>query len=294
MPTLDIVIVNWNTVDLLTRCLDTVRANVAAWSQGSVRTIVVDNGSADGSVECIRSEYGWVDLIENSDNVGFARANNQGIGQSDGDFVLLLNSDTELHDGALAELVGFAADRPSVGAVGARLLNSDGTLQHACHPMLTPARELWRLLFLDRFVRPLATYDMERWNTREPRPVEAIKGACLMVRRAAFDEVGLLDDSYFMYTEEVDLCFRLARAGWELWYLPTAVVTHHGGASSSQMPDKMYLELHRSKVQFYRKMGGARGSLWGKTALLLGYLPRVLLQPQRRVYRQLIWSLPRF
>ncbi len=122
--------------------------------------------------------------------------------------------------------------------------------------MLTPGREFWHLMFLDN-IWPRAAYPMEDWDVQTPRRVEVIKGACFLVRREALDKVGLLDERYHMYTEEVDLCYRLSEEGWQLWYVPAAVVTHFGGASSNQNAIEMYLELYRSKIQFYRKFGGA-------------------------------------
>ena len=236
------------------------------------------------------------------ENAGFARANNQGLAQAQGRYVLLLNPDTEVHPGALEALVAFMDAHPQAGACGARLLNADGSLQPACHPMLTPGREFWRLLFLER-LRPRATYPMHRWDTVTPRRVEVIKGACLLLRRAALDQVGVLDDSYFMYTEEVDLCYRLAQAGWELWYVPAAVVTHYGEASSRQVREEMYVQLYRSKIQFYRKFGGAPRARLAKTLLALAYAPRWLaaaagslfsptLARPARIFRRLLAELP--
>jgi GT2 family glycosyltransferase len=212
--------------------------------------------------------------------------------------VLLLNPDTEVWSGALEGLMTFMDAHPRAGACGARLLNGDGTLQYACHPMLTPGREFWRLLFLDS-VWPRATYPMHRWDTVTPRRVEAIKGACLLLRREALDQAGILDETYFMYTEEVDLCYRLAEVGWELWYVPAAVVTHYGEASSRQVKETMYLQLYRSKVQFYRKFGGERRATQSKRYLRLAYWPRALamilgatflpsLRSRRTLYRQLL------
>ena len=146
-------------------------------------------------------------------------------------------------------------------------------------------------MFLDRWW-PRATYDMETWDTETPRQVEVIKGACLMLRREALDEVGLLDERYHMYTEEVDLCYRLSEAGWELWYVPDAVVTHYGGASSVLAAEDMYVQLYRSKVQFYRKMGGERHARWFKVLTAMAYLPRAILQPRQQVYRRLLAELP--
>jgi hypothetical protein len=268
----------------------------------SFEVFVVDNASTDGSAAMVREGFPWVHLIENAENAGFARANNQAIAQASRRYLLLLNPDTVVRSGAIEALVGFMEAHPRAGACGARLLNPDGTLQPACHPMLTPGRELWRLLFLDR-IWPRATYPMRRWDTITPRRVEVIMGACLMVRREALDQVGALDESYFMYTEEVDLCYRLAQAGWELWYVPAAVVVHHGEGSSRQAAESMYLQLYRSKIQFYRKFGGERRAERYKAYLRAAYQPRrtlavigARLKPslagRARTYRRLMAELP--
>ena len=320
---LSIIIVNWNTRDLLAGCLRSiwecglriacpVVPGIADYRTPAIpiyrstnlpatEVFVVDNASADGSAAMVRERFPWVRLIENRENVGFARANNQGIALAGGRYVLLLNPDTEVHPGAPAALIAFMDAHPRAGACGPRLLNGDGSLQHGCHPMLTPGREFWRLLFLER-LWPRATYPMARWDAVTPRRVEVIKGACLLLRRAALDRIGGLDESYFMYTEEVDLCYRLAQAGWELWYVPAAAVTHFGEGSSGQVREAMYLQLYRSKVRFYRKFGGPRRARLAKALLALAYAPRWLaatlgspfaagLRRQARVFRRLLASL---
>jgi GT2 family glycosyltransferase len=305
-----IIVVNWNTCTLLLGCLKSIHnATVANHGQRLssecselFEVIVVDNASIDGSPTEVASQFPWVKLVVNEENVGFARANNLGIRLATGQYILLLNSDTIINPSTLPTLVGFMDGRLQLGACGPRLLNSDGSLQHACHPMLTPGREFWRLLFLER-IYPRTTYPLARWSTTQPRQVEAIKGACLLLRRSALDQVGLLDEDYFMYTEEVDLCHRLARSGWELWYVPQAVVTHFGGASSSQMAETMYVQLYRSKLQFYRKFGGERRARLAKLLYLVAYAPRWLvaagmagLRPEyaarARTYRHLLADLP--
>lgn len=320
---LSIIIVNWNTRDLLAKCLESVaRCQMSDVSVQKSKvgdqeflsldsdlrpltseTFVIDNASTDGSTTMVHERFPWVQLIENRENVGFAQANNQAICHSRGRYVLLLNSDTVVHGGALATLVAFMDAHPQAGACGARLLNGDGSLQPSVHPMLTPGREFWRLTFLDR-LWPRATYRQATWDTVTPRPVEVIKGACLVLRRVALDQVGLLDDQYFMYTEEVDLCYRLARASWKLWYLPKAVITHFGEASSKQVREEMYLQLYRSKVQFYRKFGGRSRVALYKPLVALAYLPRALVagiaglgRPRWRrlahLYRRLLQELPK-
>ena len=300
--TLSIIIVNWNTRGLLAQCLTSLYADAPFASFALFETFVVDNASTDGSAPMVRERFPQVHLIENSENVGFARANNQAIRQSRGCYVLLLNSDTEARPGALETLVGFMDAHPQAGAAGARLLNADGTLQPSCHPMLTPWREFWRLLFLER-IRRRATYDMAHWDPGTPREVEVIKGACLMLRREGLDQVGLLDERYFMYTEEMDLCYRLRRAGWRLYWVPEARVVHYEEGSTRKVAEPMYIQLYRSKVQFYRKGGGDGQARLFKALVALAYLPRLfvavvgvpfapLLAARARTYRRLLAELP--
>jgi GT2 family glycosyltransferase len=268
---LSVIIVSWNTRELLSGCLRSVHE--AAGGPTS-EVFVVDNASTDGSVKMIRQHFPWVRLIANSENVGFAPATNQAIRQSLGRYILLLNSDAEVHSGALETMVQFMEEHPHAGGCGPLLLNADGSFQTSCYPMLTPEREFWRLVFLERLWRR-ATYGQECWDRETPRAVDAIKGACFLLRSAALAEVGLLDEQYFMYTEEFDLCYRLLQAGWQLWWVPRAIVTHHGEASAKQMAEQMYVQLHRSKVQFYRKFGGSHRANRFKGELWLAYVPRL-------------------
>lgn len=298
---LSIIIVNWNTQEFLARCLEAVDKTAGGTD---FEVSVVDNASTDDSAGMVRRQFPRVHLIANRKNVGFARANNQAIRLSRGRYILLLNSDAEVQAGALAKMVGFMADHPQAGGCGPRLLNADGSLQISCHPMLTPWREFWRLTFLDRVWRR-ATYPQQRWDQETPRRVEVIKGACFLLRRAALEQVGWLDEQYFMYTEEVDLCYRLAEAGWQLWWVPQAVVKHYGGASSAQLAEAMYLQLYLSKTQFYRKVGGARQAAYFKHLLRLAYGPRLImavlganfspsLAARARLYWRLLISLSAF
>jgi GT2 family glycosyltransferase len=162
--------------------------------------------------------------------------------------------------------------------------------------MLTPEREFWRLMFFDRLWRR-ATYVQERWDWETPHPVEVIKGACFL------EQVGLLDEGYFMYTEEMDLCYRLLQVRWRLWWVPQAVVKHYGEASSKQMAEAMYVQLYRSKVQFHRKFGGPRRADRFKRLIRLAYGPRLAvaalgapfspaLAARASTYRRLLAELP--
>jgi len=303
---LSIIIVNWNTQDILLQCLESVEADLAV-SELATEVIVVDNASTDNSVKLVKEKFPWVDLIENSENVGFAAANNQAIEQSSGRYVLLLNSDTEVKPRALQILYNYLDAHPQAGAAGSQLLNPDGTLQTSCYPFPTLSRELWRLLHLD-VLWSYGVYHMANWDTESPREVEVIQGASLLLRRAALDQVGLLDDRYFMYTEEVDLCYRLHQGGWQLYWVPKSKVVHYGGQSTKQVPTKMFLCLYQSKLIFLRKHYGWLAAQFYKLILLFATLARLLMVPlcwlessskrQRHLaladhYRHLLVELPR-
>ena len=300
---LSIIIVNWNTGDLLRQCLHSIADTTREWPVDTVETFVVDNASQDDSLSLARSEHPWVQFVENKENVGFAGGNNQAFPLCSGQYVLLLNPDTKLMSGALETLVAFMDVHPEVGVCGPLLLNADGSLQSSCSPMLTPGREFWRLTFLDR-LWPRATYPQHRWDRESPRQVEVIKGACLFLRQKALDQVGVLDERYFMYTEEIDLCYRLMQVGWQLYWVPGAQVIHYGEASSKQAAAAMYLQLYRSKAQFYRKFGGHRRATLFKILLAFAYVPRWVvavlgqyvtqrLRVRAKTYGQFLAELPK-
>ena len=290
-PDLSIVIVNWNTRELLAQCLESLVAShdvqipgpakqpeIHRHSPITTEVRVVDNASTDGSAAMIRARFPWVWLVENRENVGFARANNQAIRESVGRYVLLLNSDTEVKSGALETLVRFADAHPQVAAVGPRLLNPDGSLQGSCHPAPTLAGEVWRLFHLDA-LWPYALYPMSEWELDTPRRVDVIQGACLLLRRTALDQIGLLDEDYFMYSEEVDLCQRLRRAGLSLYWVPESQVVHHGGRSTQQVAAEMFLQLYQSKLLYFRKHHGWPAAQLYKVILAAAACARLSLSP---------------
>ena len=304
---LSIIIVNWNTQDLLAQCLESIQNDLHSSPRLKVETFVVDNASTDGSVQMVQDQFSWVRLIENEENVGFASANNQAIKQSNGRYVLLLNPDTEVKPGALKTLIGFMDAHPEAGAAGSRLLNPDGTLQTSCYPRPTLSREFWRLFHLDA-LHPYGVYRMADWDLDKPREVDVIQGAALTLRRQALDQVGLLDGEYFMYTEEVDLCYRLQKGGWLLYWVPQSQVVHYGGQSTQQIPAEMFLCLYQTKLVFMRKHYGWLAAQAYKLILLAATLTRLLLSPlawfqrplqrQRHLtlanhYRRLLIALPR-
>jgi hypothetical protein len=243
---LSIIIVNWNARDLLTRCLQSVYDTT---SNLDFEVIVVDNASNDGSQAMIRQRFPQVRLIENDQNVGFARANNQALTVSRGRYFLLLNSDTIVLPHALEKMVQFADAHAESGLIGCKLLNSDGSLQKSWASFPTFWSEV-----LGRNFR------VRRRVEEEPLAYEVdwVGGACLLVQPAAINEVGLLDESFFMYSEETDWCFRMRRQGWKVYYLPGVEVIHLGGGSASRTNATQLVRLYDSKIRFFRKHYGAR------------------------------------
>ena len=248
---LDVCIVSWKTRDLLRACLGSVvgRAEVA-------RIIVVDNASGDGTAEMVRGEFPTVELIANSENVGFSAGNNQAIRAGQAPFVLLLNADTELKEGALAALLAVFEQEERVGGVAAQLLLPDGSVQRSCRSFPEPAAVLLDALGLSRlFPRSerFGCYRMTYWDHDSRREVEQPMASALAMRRAAFDEVGLFDEGFPLYFNDVDLCYRLREAGWRIVFEPRAKVLHHHGQSTWQVRPTAVLESHRSLIRFYRK-----------------------------------------
>ncbi len=265
LPDLAIVIVNWNTRQLLLDCLATLPS---ATANLRVATWVVDNGSHDGSVAAVQAAFPAMHVIANQDNRGFARANNQAIAASHGRHVLLLNSDTLARPGALTTLVNFLDANPSVAMVGPCLRNADGSVQRSYASFPSLRSELTGRNLRQR--KPFPAAGIEAYA------VDWIGGACLLVRREALQSFGLLDERYFMYTEETDWCFRARRAGWEVCYLPEAEVVHLGGQSSRMASTRMKAELYRSKLRFFGKHYGRRRMLLLGLALQAGFLGKTL------------------
>ncbi len=274
-PLVSVVVVSWNTKGLLRECLASTLVAAAELGRG-VEVIVVDNASRDGSADMVASEFPSVRIIRNTGNAGFGAATNQGLRESRGRYLLLLNPDTKASAGFLRVLVDFLDRNPAAGAAGPLIFGKDGEMQVSCFPLPTVVRELWRLYHLDA-VYALASYPMTLAGSDAPQQVESVQGSCMLLRRDALEQVGLLDERFFIYTEEIDLCRRLVDGGWQIFWVPQANIVHYGAASTAQVSARMFLELYRSKVQYFRKHGGLGGALAYKSVLLAAALPRILL-----------------
>lgn len=244
-----VVIVSYNTRELLAACLESL-----VGLPSGIEVIVIDNASADGSAALVRERFPQVQLIENSQNVGYARANNQGILLSVGHYILLLNPDTEVQLGTLGRLVAFLDAHPEVGAVGLQLLNPNGTLQPSGRRFPTLASALGELLPLPGDWRRRLRGPLEGRDYSQICEVDEVSGAALCLRRDALNQVGLLDEDFFLLGEDIDLCWRLKAAGWKVVYLPDAQVVHHwGGSRSKASADRISLLSQRSYYLLFRK-----------------------------------------
>jgi len=266
---LSIIVISYNTRQLLDDCLASIYATV---QDASVDVIVVDNASTDGSPEMVKSHYPQAQILVNKQNLGFASANNQAIALAKGRYILLLNSDTVVLGDVLTKSIRYMDEHPDVGAMGCRVLNRDRTLQLTCSQepnilnlfLLTTG--LWRL----NRPRWFGRYQMKHWDRTNERDVDVISGCYLLVRREVINEVGLLDENFFFFGEETDWCKRMRKAGWKLRLAPVGEIIHYGSASALSLGHKRDLLLTKGLVQYHLKHSGFLTALmvW---MLLLGF-----------------------
>ena len=251
--TLSICIVNWNTRDLLKACLHSIERYPPA---EPYEVIVVDNASTDGSAEMVRTQFEWVKLIANSENRGYAGGNNQAITQAQGEFILLLNPDTEIHPETFSQALAFMRRHPDVGAIGAKQVFPDGRIQPSLRAFPTPRPLLFEVLGLAKLFPKcpmFAAYRYGWFGYDRPIEVDQPMGTFLLVCRAVVARVGLMDESFPLFFNDVDWCYRIKQAGWKIMFVPSVVITHHGGASTSQVRLEAIRESHQALERFYEK-----------------------------------------
>lgn len=257
MIKLSIIIVNWNAKDHLETCLRSIQRE----TKGIVYEIlVVDNASNDGSVQMIRTQFPEPTLIENRENVGFARANNQAIGLSRGRYILLLNPDTFVLENALTEMTEFLDQHSTVGILGCKVLTAEGVVDLRCArrfpTLMSEFFEKTTLAVRLPGSKLFGSYLMSYWDHEGSREVDALSGACMMIRRELVENVGLLDKDFFMYGEDIDWCYRAKKAGWQICYLGGAEIVHLGAQSTSLVGDEMGIEALHSLNLFFQKHHG--------------------------------------
>ena len=279
MLDLSIIIVNWNVRDLLDKCLASLHSADIAIEPGdedmpSAEIIVVDSGSADGSVDMVREKYPAVELLPQAENIGFTRGNNIGLERSRGRHLLLLNPDTEVTRDALPALLEFMKQQEQVGIVGPQTLNSDGSHQSTRRhfpSLLTGLFEstwlaAWAPASVERHYRLLDTADGAIME------VDWVQGSALLMRRDVYRDIGGLDEGFTMYAEEMDFCRRAKDKGWPVFYHGGALVTHHGGKSSEQVGALKQIHFQTSKLRYFRKHHGYPQYVALRLALLAQFL----------------------
>lgn len=288
-PDLTISIVSYNTRNLLRDCLNSVYDNVR---DIKFEIIVVDNDSTDDSPEMIKKEFPQVTLIENKENVGFAKANNQAFNRSKGRFFLLLNSDTVLLPHSVNKMVDFVDAHPKVGAVGCRLIFPDGTPQPYIGKFLNLPSALWTVFlglfnvktlarspkwrkFIAKYFRSISGKAINLYlshylgNSKGVQEVDQVSGACLLVKHETIEDVGPLDENFFMYTEDTDWCLRMKQRGWEIYLLPEVKVVHYVGQSSEGMFTRASPERYKSTCYFFKKYYGKKGLILLRILVIL-------------------------
>ncbi len=286
---LTVIILNWNTRELLKESLQSLLDQPPGLN---TQIIVADNASEDGSREMVRALFPNVTLVVNTSNIGFGAGNNAALPLANGRYVLFLNSDTKVTQGALQTLVTYADANPDIGIVGPKLLNADGSLQYSCRQYPNLATGFFRNTPLGRLFprnRFASDYLMKDWDHATPRDVDWVSGAALMMRRALVDQIGAFDADFYMYCEDVDLCWRANHTKpWRVTYLPDAVIYHYIGKSSDLVPARMTYEFHRSQHLFYKKHYAAVTPVWLRPIILPGIVLRALGQIAR--YRVRYWQ----
>jgi N-acetylglucosaminyl-diphospho-decaprenol L-rhamnosyltransferase len=283
-PELSIIIVNWNSKDYVRKCVQSI---LASTREIEFEIVVVDGASFDGCKEMLAQEFPEVRFVQCEKNVGFAKANNLGFGQSRGEHLLFLNPDTEVIGPAINLLRQALSEIHGAGIVGAKLLNTDGSVQTSCvQPFPTILNQLLDAEVLRRAFPRHSFWGMAPLFSagKKPEPVQVLSGACLMVHRAVFAQVGRFSEDYFLYAEDLDLCYKVSRIGLKNYYVPAASVIHHGGGSSQTKQSTFSAVMMRESV--YRFLTKVRGkwysagyryslalSALGRLALLLVLLP---------------------
>ena len=278
MPTtLSIVIVSWNVCDLLRACLQSIYANQYNLL---LEVIVVDNSSADSTIAMISAEFPTVKLLAQTSNMGFPQGNNIGIAAATGDYIFLLNPDTEIHSTALQRLVEHLQTHPNVGLVGPQLFNTDGSHQSSRRRFPSFLTGLFESTWYEPFAPSglLSRYYVQDSDDNKTAHVDWVSGAAMLTRRSVVEQVGGMDPDYFMYSEELDWCHRIKALGWQIVYLPAAHITHHVGKSSEQAVTQRHINFNRAKLRYFRKYHGKTAYRSLRIALLAGFYWQMMIE----------------
>lgn len=285
MADISVVIVSWNAREHLVKCLQSIEETKGDLS---LEVLVVDNASSDGSPEAVVERFPGVELIRTGANLGFAKGNNVGIRKSSGRYLFLVNSDVIVLPGCFQKMIAFMDLQPGVGMLGPRVWNLDGSFQGSCRRLPSLWSSAGRALWLGKLVPIPGLFPGSHLSAKEHeeiREVEVLVGCFWMVRREALEQVGLLDEDFFMYGEDNDWCKRFAEAGWRLLHYPHADMIHAKGASSANDPVRFSVEIEKSRFLYWKKHRGSFGRFCYAGILFVGCLLRLALLGMLYVFR---------
>jgi GT2 family glycosyltransferase len=280
---ISVVIVTWNSEEFIGNCLDSI-SRTADGVQFEI--IVVDNSSSDGTVKIVQESGVQIDLVKNRKNLGYAKANNQGIERSQGRYVLLLNPDTEIQEDSLDSMLKFMDANPRVGALGPKLLNPDGSVQPSCREFPRFSTLIWEFFGLSRLFPKSSIFGRWRmgyFSFDRPGDVDQPMGSCLMLRRQTLNNVGPFDENFRRFFNDVDLCYRIKNVGWKIYFHPDARVVHHKGGSTGKAKRRM---IWLSHLAFYRFLKKHKAGLANRLLVLLFCIPLFLLALPRMMVKR--------
>ena len=273
---LSIIIVNWNSKDYLEKCIASI---LEAKSEVRFEIVVIDSGSFDGSCEMVKQCYPQIKFIQSDTNIGFAKANNAAFKASSGSHILFLNPDTTVVGSAIDTMFSQMENMPSAGAIGCKLLNADGSVQTSCiQSFPTILNQLLNSDFLMGLFPKSRLWGMAPLFSaaKGPAEVEVLSGACIMMRRSLFEQIGLFSNDYFMYAEDLDLCYKARQSGYKNYYIPNATIFHFGGGSTQRRPSDFAVVMMRASVwRFLRKTRGQIYGLGYRCSLLISAIGRI-------------------
>ena len=286
MQKLSVIIVSWNARGYLRDCLDSIYKTAG---QLECEIVVVDNASTDGSADMVATEFPVVKLIRSPQNLGFAKANNLGLKAASGSWLALVNSDVVIHPNCFQELVSFMEMHEEVGLVGPKIFGGDGLLQRTCRRLPTVWNTTCRMLALDAILSRWSLFsgrEMRHWKHEDQAEVEVLSGCFWLARREAVEKVGVLDERFFFYAEDVDWCKRFREAGWKVMFMPRATATHFGGGSSSNAPLRYSIEMLRANLIYWDKHHGVMGKCVYRLLSILYHGFRLVTRALVRISRK--------
>ena len=303
-PDISIIVVSWNVCEMLRDCLQ----SIVGQTKKGYEIIVVDNASVDGSAEMVAEEFPEVRLIANDQNIGFAAANNQGLEISSGHYVLLLNPDTLILDGAIDRMIDWMNGHPDVGCAGCQVFETETVIQRTCFSDPGPRKILFVETGLHRIFAQSRFFGFPEygwWDRQSEMDVDVVSGMFMLVPRHVLDEVGMMDEAFFVYSEEADWCRRIRQAGYRCVFTPAARIMHRdgGGKSTSQIKPRMYVQLQKSAMIYVRKHYGPIGLITAKTiysgmmlarGILFGVTALITRGSEARALAKLGWVSARF